>query len=469
MRRYALSAEIGAGRVSTVHLARLHGPEKFARTVVVKRLRPQYAKDAECVSLLLAGARLAARVRHANVVPALDVVTGDEVLVVVEYVHGESLAALLRTQRGREEPAPLAVVSGVVGGMLRGLQAVDAVRSSAVGPAAARRQVIAAQDVLVGTDGVARLADLAGRPGPGPAGLEAEDRPDLFGASVILWEALAGRPFLPRTPEGFEPPSRYRPGLDAAIDAIVAKGLATGTEPQFAGAGAMAAALDAALPPATPAQVGAWVASLAREALEERERLLAKVEDMTGRAPSVRPPADTIPADTSVDTTPPAMSEPPPALEPALPPAVITRRMRSVPPPRFETRRGLGPVAASQDEEPSVRAFIGPPSGKRRAILAAGIAGAALLVALGARLVPGDRTPPPEAAVPAVLAPPAPTAPIPPPRDLSAIAAAPPAPIAAPDEPHAVRTPAASAPPAHPAAIAAPAAKRKPRSRDDVL
>ncbi len=88
--------------VDTVHLGRLLGPAEFARTVAIRRLRPQFAKDAELVSMLLDGARLAARVRHPNVVPALDVVTAGEMLVVMEYVHGESLAKLLGTLRGRD-------------------------------------------------------------------------------------------------------------------------------------------------------------------------------------------------------------------------------------------------------------------------------------------------------------------------------------------------------------------------------
>jgi hypothetical protein len=35
VRRYVLQAEIGAGSVATVHLARLRGPDGFARTVAV--------------------------------------------------------------------------------------------------------------------------------------------------------------------------------------------------------------------------------------------------------------------------------------------------------------------------------------------------------------------------------------------------------------------------------------------------
>src|SRR5258706_7157525 len=72
--RYALYGEIAAGGMATVHLGRLLGPVGFARTVAIKRLHPHLAKDPEFVAMFLDEARLAARIRHPNVVPTLDVV-----------------------------------------------------------------------------------------------------------------------------------------------------------------------------------------------------------------------------------------------------------------------------------------------------------------------------------------------------------------------------------------------------------
>ncbi len=316
VRRYALHAEIASGSLSTVHIGTLVGPERFERTVAVKRLRPPYAKDPECVSSLLEGARIAANVRHPNVVPALDVVIGDDVLVVTEYVQGESLAALMRTERGRGAQTPLAVLSGVVAGVLRGLDAVHAARPAIGDRAHPRRCFLSAQDVLVGIDGVARLIDVVGRSDAGyvdPVADAGDERPVWFGVSVVLWEALACRAFLPRTREGFEAPGRYREGLDPAVDAVVTKGLGGEAASGFRTAGEMAQALEAALPPAMPSQIGAWVESLAREALDERARLLAKVE-----AP-VRPEH---PHDVAVPLAAVADAK-----------TQITRRLRSTPPP----------------------------------------------------------------------------------------------------------------------------------------
>src|SRR6185436_10248303 len=89
--RYAIFEEIASGGMAAVHLGRLLGAGGFSRTVAIKRLHPQFAKDAEFAAMFMDEARLAARIHHANVVQTLDVVTATkELLLVMEYVHGVS-------------------------------------------------------------------------------------------------------------------------------------------------------------------------------------------------------------------------------------------------------------------------------------------------------------------------------------------------------------------------------------------
>ncbi len=93
--RYAIHAAVAAGGMATVHLARLHGSGGFSRIVAAKRLHPHLAADPDFSAMLTDEARVAARIRHPNVVATLDVVsTGSELVVVMEYVHGESVARL---------------------------------------------------------------------------------------------------------------------------------------------------------------------------------------------------------------------------------------------------------------------------------------------------------------------------------------------------------------------------------------
>src|SRR5215831_13750551 len=89
--RYQLLGEIASGGMGTVHLGRLVSTRGFSRTVAIKRLHPQYAKDPELSVMLIDEARLAAQVQHPNVIATLDlIVDRGEALLVMEHVLGES-------------------------------------------------------------------------------------------------------------------------------------------------------------------------------------------------------------------------------------------------------------------------------------------------------------------------------------------------------------------------------------------
>ena len=106
--RYAIHDEIAAGGMATVHLGTVLGPFGFSRTVAIKRLHAALSRDPEFVAMFLDEARLASRIRHANVVTVLDVYAEEgELSLVMEYVDGESLARLLRlmSERRRAYPA----------------------------------------------------------------------------------------------------------------------------------------------------------------------------------------------------------------------------------------------------------------------------------------------------------------------------------------------------------------------------
>ena len=60
--------------MATVHFGKIDAPGGFNRVVAIKRLHPHLAADKAVAALFLDEARLAARIRHANVVPTLDVV-----------------------------------------------------------------------------------------------------------------------------------------------------------------------------------------------------------------------------------------------------------------------------------------------------------------------------------------------------------------------------------------------------------
>jgi eukaryotic-like serine/threonine-protein kinase len=317
--RYVLDAEVGAGGMATVHVGRLAGPEGFSRTVAIKRLRPQFAKDAESRSMFLDEARLAARIRHPNVASMLDVVAeDDEIFLVMEYVEGESLARLLHLTVAAGRRIAPSIVASVVSGVLYGLHAAHEVRDPDGALLGIVHRDVSPQNVVVGVDGIARVLDfgiakaatsamatklgqvkgklaymapeqLSGRP--------ATRASDIFAAGIVLWEALTGERLFTGESEGelidqvascrVRAPSTSAPGIAESLDRVALRALARDPAARFQSAKEMALAIESAVAVAPPVEVGAWVAETAAEALRERAEAVARVERAAEGAPGL--------------------------------------------------------------------------------------------------------------------------------------------------------------------------------------
>jgi Protein kinase domain len=93
--RYRLLELLGVGGMSEVYTAVAHGAEGFQRTFVVKRLRPELARDKEAISQFIDEARIQSVLLHSNIVPVFDFGTmGDEFFMAQEYVIGRDLMRL---------------------------------------------------------------------------------------------------------------------------------------------------------------------------------------------------------------------------------------------------------------------------------------------------------------------------------------------------------------------------------------
>src|SRR5690349_8197951 len=158
--RYALYGKLATGGMATVHFGRLLGPVGFSRTVAIKRLHPEFAKDPEFVAMFLDEARLAARIQHPNVVATLAVVAmAEELFLVMDYVRGESFSRVLRTARRKGLELPEGFIGSVVAGMLHGLHAAHEATDERGEPLQVVHRDVSPQNVLVGVDGVPRVLD----------------------------------------------------------------------------------------------------------------------------------------------------------------------------------------------------------------------------------------------------------------------------------------------------------------------
>ena len=309
--RYAVYSEIAAGGMATVHVGRLLGTAGFARTVAIKCLHSQFAKDPEFVAMFLDEARVAARVRHPNVVPTIDVVATDgELFLVMEYVQGETLARLLRLKSGERRPgAPPRIAATIASHVLHGLHAAHQATSESGEPLGIVHRDVSPQNVLVGVDGVARVLDfgiakardrihitrgglLKGKVSyMAPeqlAGAGVDCRTDVYAAGVILWEALVGRRLFDaegdfaiaervRTAE-IAPPSSLVADLPAGTDALVLRALDRAPAARWASAREMALAIESTIGVANPSEVTAWVEATAGPTLEVRANQIASIE-----------------------------------------------------------------------------------------------------------------------------------------------------------------------------------------------
>ncbi len=113
--RYELLARIATGGMGEIFLARLEGAAGFEKMVVVKRILPHLADDARFRQMLIAEARLASRLSHANICQVYELgETDGQLYIVMEYMEGVTLLPLLRKKSKAQEQLEFGFVGGIV-------------------------------------------------------------------------------------------------------------------------------------------------------------------------------------------------------------------------------------------------------------------------------------------------------------------------------------------------------------------
>jgi serine/threonine-protein kinase len=311
--------------MATVHLGRLLGPVGFSRTVAIKRSHPEMAADPEFVSMFLDEARLAARIRHPNVVSTLDVVALEgELFLVMDFVQGESLSRLMRaTRTSRQKIAP-PIACTIMAGALHGLHAAHEAKNERGEPLHIVHRDVSPQNILVGIDGIARVLDFGVAKAVGRVATTREGQikgkisylapeqlaghisrqSDVYAASVVLWEALTSERLFSADNPGelldqirtrrVAPPSEIALGVPAALDAIVLRGLARDPADRFATAREMAVELERNGGQVSAVEVGEWVERIAKDAIATRAKKVAEIEhhSPSEQMSAARPPGD---------------------------------------------------------------------------------------------------------------------------------------------------------------------------------
>lgn len=269
LERYDLLDRIAVGGMAEVFLAKAYGAHGFEKTLAIKRILPELARDREFEERFISEAKLAVRLSHANIVQVLDFGRfGGTLFLAMEYVDGLDLAALLQRYQERGCQVPLQAAFHIALELARGL---DFAHLQGV-----IHRDVSPSNILLSRAGEVKIADFGiavpdaqelRRPSRqrrimgkwrymSPEQTRGEDlqtRSDLFSAAVVLFELFTGDKLFPGDePETIiqnihqmEIPSvaARRPGLPPRLDTVLREALAR--EP--AGRPARAAEMQRAL------------------------------------------------------------------------------------------------------------------------------------------------------------------------------------------------------------------------------
>jgi serine/threonine-protein kinase len=313
--RYEVVGELAQGGMAEILLGRLTGPSGFERVVVVKRILKRYASQPSFVSMFLDEARIAASIRHPNVVQVFELgEDGDDLFLVMDYLEGESLASLLRRLVARGETLSIECAGYVAEQALAGLHAAHELKGVDGSMQNVVHRDVAPDNVFIGYDGTVRLldfgiakaADRITRTEAGElkgkfaymspeqcAGKALDRRSDLFSVGVVLFEALTLRKLFRRAStlatmravldDPIPRVREFRPECTQAIDAVVARSLERNLASRWATALDFRSALRDALkeaPDASPDQtLSATMRALFADRIAEKSEMLARLRD----------------------------------------------------------------------------------------------------------------------------------------------------------------------------------------------
>nr|WP_309895738.1 protein kinase [Archangium sp.] len=184
---------LGQGGMAEVFLAKQVGVKGFEKFVVMKKILPQFAENAEFVDMLFAEARNNARLTHPNVVQTFDVGMSDGVAyILMEYIRGPDLKKLMNELKRKGMALPLEHVLRIVAETAAGLHYAHAYVDPAGVPHPVVHRDVSPHNVLISLDGAIKLSDF------GIAKVQGEENTQagvLKGKiSYISPEAAAGRP-----------------------------------------------------------------------------------------------------------------------------------------------------------------------------------------------------------------------------------------------------------------------------------
>ena len=259
--RYWLLRPLATGGMAEIYLARQGAMAGFEKEVVIKRLKPELARDPRVVEMFLDEARIGAQLNHPNVVHVYDVDEHEGVpYIAMEYIVGEELVQLCRRGLAHGKFLPLEHAVELIRQAAAGLGYVHSKQGSVSRdnkephPLHIVHCDISPTNLLITQDGFLKIIDFGiaraqgqrardegALPGklsymsPEQAGRRPTDRrSDIFSLGVVLYEITVGRRLfkgpaqevLQRLEQGtIELPTFVNHDFPGALEAIILRAL----------------------------------------------------------------------------------------------------------------------------------------------------------------------------------------------------------------------------------------------------
>jgi tRNA A-37 threonylcarbamoyl transferase component Bud32 len=253
--KYVLVEHIATGGMAEIYRANYAGIEGFAKELVVKTLREEFAARPDVVSMFLDEARVAATLTHNNVVHTYDLgEIGGEYFIAMELLKGEELVNVMRRAHQLERRIPLELAIAIIMQSCEGLHYVHTRADETGNPLGLVHRDINPTNIHVGYDGVCKILDfgiaatrasavakkgqIAGKLAyMAPEQLQGrviDARADIFPLGVVMYELCLGRRLfrgprdevMRRVLEGEVPPPTFVvPDFPPALEAVIMKAL----------------------------------------------------------------------------------------------------------------------------------------------------------------------------------------------------------------------------------------------------
>jgi serine/threonine protein kinase len=158
--RYVVLKHLASGGMADVLLGRSDGIEGFERHVVLKRIRPEFARDQRFIRMFLDEARVAANLHHQHIVQVHDIgESSGEYFIAMEYIHGEDVRTILSTASKTRAHVPLGHAIAIVSAAAAGLHYAHERRGNDKRPIGIVHRDVSPSNILVGYDGSVKVVD----------------------------------------------------------------------------------------------------------------------------------------------------------------------------------------------------------------------------------------------------------------------------------------------------------------------